>query len=82
MWLRRIDPKEWEESILHAVEKIGRLEVSLNECIEELESSANVMRGMWLDRTIPVHARAVLKAKAEAIDELTERLLGTERKEP
>ena len=47
----------------------------LEECIESLESVANLMRGMTLDKKISPVTREVLRRRYGEIDELTERLM-------
>jgi hypothetical protein len=46
----------------------------IEECIEELESAANFMRGVQLDPRVPSHAKTALRERTERIDALTERL--------
>lgn len=48
------------------------MESNLEECIEALESAANLMRGMTLDPKIPPIAREVLRGRC--VEALTERL--------
>lgn len=40
----------------------------LEAAIALLESTANLLRGMCMDPTIPVHAREALRQRAEQID--------------
>lgn len=46
----------------------------MEECIEELESVANFLRGVCLDPSIPLHAVDALRERFQRIDEVTERL--------
>lgn len=46
----------------------------MEECIEELESVANFLRGVCLDPSVPLHAADALRERFHRIDEVTERL--------
>lgn len=53
--------------------RIGSIAMN-EELIEMLESTANLMRGMQFDPSIPSHAKDALRNRYEKIEELLERI--------
>ena len=47
----------------------------LEEVASILESIANMLRGMTLDPAIPYHAKNVMQAQIQVLEELVERML-------
>lgn len=45
----------------------------MEELLEMLESTANLLRGMTFDTSIPSHAKAVMAERAGEINKITEK---------
>ena len=66
-----------KNKILNAINYVQQAELTMNpeKLLEQLESTANFMRGMCFDPRIPNDTKEALQERAQAIDEVVQKHL-------